>query len=65
MKLMIEVPDNTEIISVTAITAEDTEKVVNISTKVFVQTLHDFVKLEDEDELTEAGEPKEEDVPWE
>ena len=63
MKLKIEVPDNTEIISVTAITAEDTEKgVVNISTKVFVQTLHDFEKAEEAAEDKGADDDK---APWE
>lgn len=62
MKLKIEVPDNTEIISVTAITAEDTDKGVNISTKVFVQTLHDFEKAEEAAEDKGADDDK---APWE
>ena len=63
MKLQIEVPDNTEIITLTAITAEDTEKGVNISTKVFVQALHDFVKVEEPAEAEKGAENDE--VPWE
>lgn len=63
MKLQIEVPDNTEIISVTAVTAEDTKTGVNISMKGFVQALKDFVKVEEPAEAEKGAE--DDDAPWE
>lgn len=63
MKLQIEVPDNTEIISVTAVTVEDTKTGVNISMKGFVQALKDFVKVEEPAEAEKGAE--DDDVPWE
>ena len=63
MKLQIEVPDNTEIISVTAMMVEDTKTGVNISTNVYVQALKDFVKVEEPAEAEKGAEDDE--VPWE
>lgn len=63
MKLQIEVPDNTEIISVTAVMAEDTKTGVNISTNVYVQALKDFVKVEEPAEAEKGVEDDE--APWE
>lgn len=59
MKLQIEVPDNTEIISVTSVMVEDTKTGVNISTNVYVQALKDFVKVEEPAEAEKGAEDDE------